>query len=438
MSKAIIHADIYDYCDYIPDAYVIYDSQILQVGTMQEFDRLPEPPDEVIDGTGMLLMPGQIIGHSHIYSAFSRGATLQPFGPRTFTERLNQLWWRLDAQYDLDACYQSARAYGIEYLKSGVTTVFDHHAGGFIRGSLEQIRRGLVEEIGVRGLLCFETSDRFHVEDCIQENVSFAKENQGGMCRGMFGMHAGLTLSEETLRRVAGARGEIPIHVHAGESVEEEIESINRYGMRSVERYAEAGLLDENSLLAHCTNIDEREAELIGAYKSTVAINPTANLNSNNGLPDCGMFKRLGLNVIIGTDSLGTNITTEYQNTYYIMQTRLNDRTTKKFTKEDLRGYIRNVYQFASKLLHVKLGRIQPGYEADMILVPYHITTDMTQSNAFSYVMAGVFTHFFPKYVMVGGKNKVVNFESVFDEARIFSDSRQAARKMWNRIGGIS
>ena len=433
--KAILNATTFDYHTFAADQYVLYDEQILAVGDMKEYPLLEARPTETIDARGMLLMPGHVLGHSHIYSAFSRGQRLTPFAPRTFTERLKQLWWKLDAEYDLNACYQSARVCGVEYLKSGVTTVIDHHAGGYIRGSLEAIRHGLVEELGVRGLLCLETSDRFNLDECIAENVAFAGDNPGdGKCRGMFGLHACLTLSDDSLRRIASKRDGIPIHSHLGESLEEELQSLNLYGARSAERLDRAGLLDKNALLAHCTNIDEAEAEILGMRGCTAAINPTANLNANNGMPDAALLKRHGIPTIIGTDSLGSSVTREYQNTYYIMQTRLNDRTTKKFSQNDLLECIRAGYAYASRLLNAKLGRIAPGYEADLLLLPLNVSTEMAGDNAFAYLMGGIYNHFFPREVIVGGVLKVHEYRTIFDEEEIYAQSRQSAKDVWRRV----
>ena len=432
MTKAIINVDCYDYHHFYPRQYVLYDETILATGPMGEYDALPEKPREVLDGKGALLMPGHVNGHSHIYSAYARGLRIRHFAPQTFTQRLQQMWWPLDRRYTLEACYHSARVYGIEHIKSGVTTVVDHHAGGAIRGSLNQLKRGLVEEIGLRGLFCFETSDRYNVQDCIDENVSFARENPGnGKSRGLFGFHAALTLSEETLKKAARAQDGIPIHTHLGESVEEQYQSLNLCGRRAAQRFAHYGLLGQGALLAHCTNIDEAEAQLIAETGATAVLNPTANLNSNNGVPDAGLLKRFGVETAIGTDSMGTNVVKEYQNTYYIMQKKLDDRTTQKFSQDDLLDCIRAGYQYAGGMLGVKLGRILPGYAADLITVPYRVTTSIGEENAFAYIMGGVYTHFFPRDVVVAGQLKMRDYTTVFDEERIFADSRAVAQKVW-------
>ena len=231
--KAIIHVNLYDFYSYRPDSYILFDKAIVRTGPMIEYRE--EEGWEVTDARGAFLLPGLIIGHAHLYGAFMRGIPLPPLTSTSFREQLEQLYWRVDGALDGESSYQSARALAMDHIRCGVTTIFDHHASGTrIRGTLDALKRGWVDEIGLRGVFCFETSDRFNVEECIRENVDFAQSVHGDMCQAMFGMHASLSLSERTLSRVAQAIGQIPLHVHVGESLEDEEESVARYKKRIV------------------------------------------------------------------------------------------------------------------------------------------------------------------------------------------------------------
>ena len=87
--------------------------------------------------------------------------------PKTFKEILKQLWWKMDHFLDLDMTYYSALSSGLDQIKKGTTTLIDHHASNYITGSLNQIRKALVDDLGIRALLAFETSDRFDVDESI-------------------------------------------------------------------------------------------------------------------------------------------------------------------------------------------------------------------------------------------------------------------------------
>lgn len=426
--KALIRAAIYDYHTYRPDGYLLFDHCIREVGPMDAFPGA----DQVFDCRNALVMPGLIVGHAHLYSALVRGLRL-PFNPSGFRELLEQLWWRFDRGIDQEVAYHSARVFGLEHLKAGVTTIIDHHAGGAaIRGSLDQLKRGLCDELGLRGIFCFETSDRFGADACIAENLEFARRERSDRCAGLFGMHASLSLSEATLARIAAVLGDLPVHVHVAESSEDEADSLSHYGKRVVQRFHDHGLLNPHSLLAHCVHIDETEAALIAEHGCVVALNPTSNLNNAVGLPDFPLLQKYQIPVIIGTDSLGVNLTRDYLNLLFGMH--LKTGSTWRFSYDDLLRCIRQVYEYAGTLLGIKLGRIEPGYAADLLSVPYQAPTPLNAENIFGHIVTGVFDRFQPREVWCRGELKLQNYETVWDEAAIYAEARQAAAKLWGRI----
>jgi cytosine/adenosine deaminase-related metal-dependent hydrolase len=428
--KAITNIDIYDYHKYRPDSYVLFDKQIREVGSMKDF----RGAESVFDGKKALLMPSLLVGHAHIYGTFFKGIQLSPFHPQTFTQLLKQLYWRIDGGLDLESSYYSARISGIEHIKNGVTTLLDHHASGTnIRGTLEELRRGICDDTGMRALFCFETSDRFNVDDCIAENLSFAKE-RSEKHRGLFGLHASLSVNDETLRKVGDVIGDIPAHVHVAESLEDEVKSLNEYGKRIVHRFKDFGILNEDSILAHCVNIDDSEAEIIADSKCIVAINPTSNMNTAAGIADPSLFKKYDIPVMVGNDSLGTNIAHDYLNVIYTMHLRQGN--CYSFGYENLLDYIRNGYEYTGKMLGIKLGKIEPGYAADMITIPYKIATRMNQDNAFNYVVDDVFNNFHPRDVWSDGDLKMEKYETIWDEEQLYAHASESAMKVWQRIGG--
>ena len=115
---------------------------------------------EVIDAQGKLLMPALINCHTHLYSTLARGISLPGRAPRNFPEILKKLWWRLDRALNLDDVYYSALVGLIDSAKCGVGTLVDHHSSpNACAGSLDRIEQAF-REVGLRGVLCYETSDR--------------------------------------------------------------------------------------------------------------------------------------------------------------------------------------------------------------------------------------------------------------------------------------
>ena len=108
----------------------------------------------------------------------------------------------------------------------GRRRVIDHHASpNAIDGSLDVIA-GALDELGLRSVLCYETSDR---DGPAGAPARPRRERDGSsrasdraslpLTRGLVGAHAAFTLSDETLARLRRDRGDfgVGLHVHAAE-----------------------------------------------------------------------------------------------------------------------------------------------------------------------------------------------------------------------------
>jgi cytosine/adenosine deaminase-related metal-dependent hydrolase len=425
--KALVNARIYDYENYIVSGYVKFDKEIIEVGSMEDF----HGADEVIDCHHCTVMPGLTNCHTHIYSTFSRGMNV-PFNPRSFTEILEQLWWKLDRQLDERAIYSSAIAYGIDCLSNGVTSIIDHHASGLcIEGSLSTLNNAISKRLGMRGIYCFETSDRFPLEKCLSENINFAA-NHSEYTGSMFGMHASMSLSQESLKKMSDVLGDNPIHIHVAESMDDVQDSYKKYNKGIVERLDRYGLLNKNSILAHCVHINERDAALIADRGCYVALNPTSNMNNAVDLPDFELFRRHKINCLSGNDGLGANITRDYLNLLFSMKNRLG--SPLKFSMDDLVRIIKNGYEFISSNLNIKLGKIEAGYKSDFIIVPYNPPTPISKDNILGHVLFGIFDNFKPKQVWISGRQLIKDYEPTFEVEDELEMAREEANKVWNRL----
>lgn len=427
--KAIINATLYDFNTYKEDSYVLYDDQITETGPMADFPGA----DVVLDGRGCLVLPGLVVGHGHIYSTFARG-WMMPFNPSSFCDILEQLWWKLDRALDLEAVYCSGLIGGAEFIKNGVTTVVDHHASGRIEGSLERLKMAVVDEMGLRGVFCFETSDRYDVEACIRENLAFAQRAQAeraGDFAGLFGMHASMTLSQKTLERCADLSGDLPIHIHVAESAEDVVDARFYYAKRVIRRLDDAGLLKTDSILSHCIHLEEEELDILGKKDVRIALNITSNMNNAVGLPDYPAFRRRNLRCIIGLDGMGFNIANEYRNFLFAMHHKTGLPTAVGL--DDLKNLINNGYDYVSRRLGCRLGRIEPGYEADLIVVPYLPPTPIHEANVLGHLVFGAMDSFRPRDVITKGVLRMKDYRQQMDLEPIYEKARDTAENVWKR-----
>ncbi len=133
-------------------------------------------------------MPGIVCAHNHFYSGLSRGIMANIAPCPDFISTLKNLWWRLDRALDEESLYYSGLICSLEAIKSGCSAVIDHHASpNFIKGSLNVLRKGFVEA-GLRGMTCFETTDRngglAELQAGVEENILFAQQIDAAKAKG--------------------------------------------------------------------------------------------------------------------------------------------------------------------------------------------------------------------------------------------------------------
>lgn len=428
--KAIINARIYDFNKYIDFGYILFDKDIVECGPMENFKK--DKNLKIIDANRDLIIPSFVCGHAHVYSIFARGLAL-PFNPKNFQEILDQMWWKIDKQIDNEISYFSGVAAGYEFLLNGVTTVIDHHASGDdIVGSLHALKKGLTNVAHVRGIYCFETSDRYSIKDCIIENSKPGiSDNEHSST--LFGMHASMSLSDETLKLIKKNMGDKPIHCHVAESKMDEEDSLNKYGKSIIERFDSFDLLKKDSLIVHGVALNDKELDIISKRGAYLVVNTTSNMNNAVGIPNVKKYLEHNIPVFVGNDGLNSNMASEWMNVLYT--SHLLNQSPKELNIGDVEKMINNSYDYAGRRLGVKLGKFENGYKADFLRVPYKPFTDMNSSNAFGHIFYGLFPSFKPMDVYIDGEIEVSNYKVVNKELLIeFNKCKKYADKLWTKV----
>lgn len=217
---------------------------IVAVGDAAEM-KTRYPVAEVVDCTGKMILPGFICTHHHFYSTMARGMAIPGEPAANFVEVLERLWWRLDQALCDEDILLSAQIPLIECIRNGTTTVIDHHASPSQReGSLDLIEKA-VRDAGIRASLCYEVSDRNVMGGGIEENRRFIKKvgKGDGQIAAMMGLHASFTLSDDTLEKCVGIAKDAGVgcHVHVAEDAADREDSLQKYGMPTVQRLHEKG-----------------------------------------------------------------------------------------------------------------------------------------------------------------------------------------------------
>ncbi len=394
---------------------------------------------EQLDAGGQYALPGGICAHTHFYGAYSRGMAIPGPAPRDFPEILARLWWPLDKALDEQAVRFSAQVCLIDAIKHGTTTLIDHHASpNFINGSLDVIADA-VEDAGLRGVLCYEVTDRDGPEKAqagIAENVRFLKAAQDRSLVGAtFGLHAGLTLSDETLEAcVAAAEGlATGFHIHVAEHEADEDDSLRKYGERVVNRLHRLGILGPKTIVAHAVHVDEAERALLKDSGTWVSHQPRSNMNNAVGTSALDTMLVEGIPVVLGNDGFSNTMWAEWKAAYLLHKAA--SRDPRRAPGDAI---ARMAMDHNARLAEVffpgtTLGRLVPGAAADVILVDYHPFTPLTAGNFPWHVLFG-FESSMVTTTIVAGKVLMRDRKLLtFDEATITAAAREHAPAVWAR-----
>lgn len=415
---------------------LIKDNVIEEVGDFRSLINA-YPEEEIFDVQGKIIMPGMICAHSHIYSAYARGMSISK-PTVSFLEILENLWWSLDQKLTLEDVKLNALTTYIESVQNGVTTLIDHHSGpGSVTGSLFAIAEA-AEELGMRTSLCYEVSDRDGKEitlKAIKENIEFIKacqhDDKGDMVKALFGLHASFTLSNETLYQVKEAvEGmDTGFHIHVAEGIEDQYDSLRKYGRRVVERLHDFGILGEKTIAVHCVHANPREIAILKETDTTVVHNPESNMNNAVGYPPVISMLKQGIRVGLGTDAYTNDMFESIKVAHILPKHHLGDPTvgfleTKKMQFE-------NNPEILSKYFNRELGKIKKGAYADIITLDYNPSTPLTGANWFGHALFG-FSGRLVNDTIINGKFVMIDREiKTVDVEAIMSRSKERAKKIW-------
>lgn len=419
-------------------AVLIKGNLIEKVGPREQIVK-ENPGEDVYSFPKSIIMPGLICAHCHAYGAFARGMPLKVEPPTRFVEILERIWWHLDKRLTLDDVYYSGLVTAIEAVKHGTTTMFDHHASPFaITGSLEKLAEAF-RKVGVRANIAYEVSDRDgldRAEEGIKENVEFIKRHaRDEFITGSFGLHAQLTLSDETLEKVVeAAKGlDTGFHIHVAEGVEDLFDSLQKSGRRVVERLWAAGILGEKTIAAHCVHVNDREIRILKDTGTNVVHNPESNMNNAVGVAPIVRMMELDIKPALGTDGFTMDMFRESKVAYILHKLHLADPRVMGADKV-VKMLFHNNSELAAKYFPRPLGKIVPGAYADLVVLNYKPYTPMHDGNFPWHFIFGMDASQVTD-VVVDGKFVVRNGELLtVDEDQVFEEAKELAKALWDRL----
>ncbi len=425
----------------IPDGAVLVRGNVIEaVGKTGAIKRKARGA-KFIDAKGKVIMPGLINTHMHLYSTFARGLSPKQPPPANFVEILKRLWWPLDEALNREDIYYSALVPLIDCIKSGTTTIIDHHESqGYQKNCLDPIEAAL-RKTGIRGCLCLGVSDRYGKgKEGVAENTRFIKKMKKKQKKGddlvsaMFGLHALFTVEDDTLKESVDTAKQlgVGIHVHVAEDKADQVVNRKKYGSTVVRRLSRAGGLGPQSIAVHCVHVSPGEMDLLKSSGTCVVHNPQSNMNNAVGVaPVIEMLKKKIL-VGLGTDGMTANMRDEVRVANILH--KLAKKDPRVFFVESCELLLNNNATIASRFFQRPVGVLKKGAYADLIIMDYDPPTPLNGNTFLGHFLFGLCgakvdtTIVNGKVLMKGGK--LVGL----DEKKIAENSRKLAKGFWKRF----
>lgn len=308
-----------------------HDNVITQVGPTEA---LPQEADRVIDASGMIVMPGLINTHHHMYQTLTRALPgAQDVELFDWLTRLYPVWGEMSDE----AVYTSARIAMVEMLKSGCTTTTDHlyifpndcTLDSEIRAAAElgvrfHPTRGSMSLGQSRGGLppdgVVEADDRI-LKDSQRVIERYHDPSPYSMLRIGLAPCSPFTVTPDLMKEIAAlARSYqgVYLHTHVAETRDEEQFCLETFGERPADFMRRLGWIGEDVWWAHAIWLAEDEIQMLADTGTGVAHCPSSNMRLGSGVAKVKEMRDRGVNVGIAVDGSasndGCNVLTEARN----------------------------------------------------------------------------------------------------------------------------
>ncbi len=262
-----------------------------------------EQPAEIIDGTGMVLMPGLINCHTHLATTLLRSYCDE----LSITEALEA---QLQKEAKMDSrCAKAAAVIGAaECLRFGITSVSDLYY-------YPEATAEVIAESGMKANLAL-SSYRF-IDQC--EEFDFRTDPQCAEMRRVVekwhnydngrikidaGIYAEYTSNYplwESLADYAGEKG-LGFQLHLAQSQAEADSCEERTGLSQTELLSCHRVLEVPVTAAGCNALSDMDRKILGKHKASAVVLPMADAKQGRACAPITECVQSGMNVALGSD----------------------------------------------------------------------------------------------------------------------------------------
>ena len=406
--------------------------------------------DTVLDASSMVVYPGLINTHHHLYQLFSRNLPeVQRMELFPWLVTLYEVWKGLDEEV---VAWSSLTGFG-ELLKTGCTTCFDHHyvfphgAGDLIAAQFRAASRAGIRFVASRGSMDLSKKDGGLPPDSVVQTIDEILDDSERLFRvwhdpapysmrqmvlapcSPFSVSGDLMRESARLARSLGVR----LHTHVAETRDEEQFTLEKFSMRPLAYMESLGWVGPDVWYAHGIHFNDAELRLLADTGTGVAHCPISNMKLASGVCRVPEMLKLGVPVGLAVDGAasndGSNLLEELRVCYLLH--RLHSSAAAPTGYEVLKLATRG----SARLLgREDIGCLAPGKAADCFLIDLdRLSLVGAQFDPMS-VLGTVGFKGSVDYTIVNGVPVVQNGElTTIDETEAVRSANRVVRRYLNR-----
>ncbi len=397
---------------------------------------------EIIHAEGLTLIPGFVQTHIHLCQTLFRGLA----DDLELLDWLQKKIFPLESSHDKNSLRASARLGIYELLTSGTTTLMDMGTLRHQEVIFEELKNSGIRAIAGKCMIDenhlyseFKSSKEYELKYTGELASAFHNTEDGRIKYG-FAPRFALSCSTELLKETKEMMHDFPgsiFHTHSSENKNECNEIRKKFGKDNVEYFDSLGVLDQNSVLAHCVHLNENETEILKNREVSVAHCPSSNLKLGSGIADMPGLIEKGIKVSLGADGAPCNNTLSIFSEMKIAS--LIQKPVHGPTSMDAKTIFRLATIDGANALNIgdKTGSIEVGKKADLVLLNLDsplLSLSDEQEDIYSNIVYSA-TRENVIHVIIDGDWIVKDKNSlIFDEDDLFVTGKSELKKLLKKI----
>ncbi len=396
-----------------------------------------EQPRKIINGEGMVLMPGLINCHTHLAMSPLRGYADDVELATWLNDYIFPREERLDGR-----CVKAATLLSLaECLRFGTTSVSDMYY--FCDEVAEAVAQSGIKANISRAVTFFGEEFDFDKDVRCQELVAL-KEKWHGYDKGRIKIEASIHGEYTSDYRVWDALSEyainegIGMHVHLSETKAEHEACKERHGLTPAQVLDCHHVFDAPAIAAHCVWLEPEDMRLLAKRKVSAVHNPCSNLKLASGCAKVEDMIKAGMNVALGTDSSASNNNLDmFEEIRAATLMAKGASLNPKALPAQAALMMATVCGARAQHREAECGMVKLGMDADLILLDFtqpHLMPCHNVMSHLAYAVSGhdvVMTMVRGNILYAAGKYLTIDLESVVKELaeyvmpKMFADKKE-------------